>query len=95
MDINFLHLCELTEIAKQLRCPAFTKSKFDLAGFSVGLVSKKILKKGNVKANDIVLAFNNWYSFKWFFSCDKNYKQKKITNQIKKRYFETDKNYCK
>ena len=35
----------------------YSKGKFDLAGFSVGLVSKKkILFKKNVKKNDIVLA---------------------------------------
>ena len=35
----------------------YSKDKFDLAGFSVGLVSKrKILKKENVKDGDIVLA---------------------------------------
>ena len=35
----------------------YSKNKFDLAGFSVGIVSKKkILDKGNVKKNDIVLA---------------------------------------
>jgi phosphoribosylformylglycinamidine cyclo-ligase len=35
----------------------YSKDKFDLAGFSVGIVSKKkILDKNNVKKNDIVLA---------------------------------------
>ena len=35
----------------------YTKNKFDLAGFSVGIVSKKkILDKNNVKKGDIVLA---------------------------------------
>ncbi len=35
----------------------YSKDKFDLAGFSVGIVSKKkILDKGKVKKNDIVLA---------------------------------------
>ena len=35
----------------------YSKDKFDLAGFSVGIVSKKkILDKENVKKNDIVLA---------------------------------------
>ena len=35
----------------------YSKDKFDLAGFSVGIVSKnKILKKDNVKKNDIILA---------------------------------------
>ncbi len=35
----------------------YSKDKFDLAGFSVGIVSKKkILSKGNVKNKDVVLA---------------------------------------
>ena len=35
----------------------YSKDKFDLAGFSVGIVSKKkILNKKNVKKNDIILA---------------------------------------
>jgi phosphoribosylformylglycinamidine cyclo-ligase len=35
----------------------YSKDKFDLAGFSVGIVSKKkILDKGKVKKNDVVLA---------------------------------------
>ena len=35
----------------------YSKNKFDLAGFSVGIVSKKkILDKSNVKKNDVVLA---------------------------------------
>jgi len=35
----------------------YSKDKFDLAGFSVGIVSKKkILDKGKVKINDVVLA---------------------------------------
>ena len=36
----------------------YDKNKFDLAGFSVGIISKKkILKKNNVKKGDIILAF--------------------------------------
>ena len=35
----------------------YSKNKFDLAGFSVGIVSKKkILNKSNVKKNDVILA---------------------------------------
>ena len=35
----------------------YSKDKFDLAGFSVGIVSKKkILSKKNVKNNDVILA---------------------------------------
>ena len=36
----------------------YNKNKFDLAGFSVGVVtSKKILKKINIKSKDIIIAF--------------------------------------
>ena len=36
----------------------YNKNKFDLAGFSVGVVtSKKILKKKNIKSKDIIIAF--------------------------------------
>ena len=34
----------------------YAKNKFDLAGFSVGIVSKKNLNKNKVKKNDVVLA---------------------------------------
>ena len=35
----------------------YSKDKFDLAGFSVGIVSKKkILNKNNVKKNNLILA---------------------------------------
>ena len=35
----------------------YEKNKFDLAGFSVGLVEKKdLLKKNKVKLNDVILA---------------------------------------
>ena len=35
----------------------YSKDKFDLAGFSVGIVSKKkIIKKENVKSGNIVMA---------------------------------------
>ena len=35
----------------------YTKNKFDIAGFSVGIVeSKKLLKKNNIKENDIIMA---------------------------------------
>ena len=34
----------------------YSKNKFDLAGFCVGIVSKKILNKNNVKTNNVILA---------------------------------------
>ena len=36
----------------------YSKNKFDLAGFSVGIVSKKkLLHKKKVSINDVVLAY--------------------------------------
>ena len=45
-------------MVKQQKCQGvYSKNKFDLAGFSVGIVSKKkILDKSNVKNGDIILA---------------------------------------
>ena len=34
----------------------YPRNKFDLAGFSVGIVSKKILNKNNVKERNLILA---------------------------------------
>ena len=35
----------------------YSKNKFDLAGFSLGIVeSKKLLKKNNIKPDDIIMA---------------------------------------
>ena len=45
----------------------YSKNKFDLAGFSVGIVSKKILNKKKVKNGDIILAVPSWNPLKWFF----------------------------
>ena len=41
----------------------YSKNKFDLAGFSVGIVSKKILQN-RVKKKDTCNTFK-WYTFKW------------------------------
>ena len=34
----------------------YSKGKFDIAGFSLGIVEKKLLKKSNIKENDIIMA---------------------------------------
>ena len=36
--------------------PGIYKNKFDLAGLAFGIVSKKILKKNNVKNGDLIFA---------------------------------------
>ena len=34
----------------------YTRNKFDIAGFSLGVVEKEIVKKSNIKENDIIMA---------------------------------------
>jgi len=73
----------------------YSKDKFDLAGFSVGIVSKKkILSKKNVKKDDIILAIpssglhSNGYSL--VRSILKNYK---IPNNLKNEIIKPTKIY--
>ncbi len=74
----------------------YSKDKFDLAGFSVGIVSKKkILDKKNVKKDNIVLAIpssgihSNGYSL--IRSILKN---NKVPNNLKKEILRPTKIYC-
>ncbi len=73
----------------------YTKDKFDLAGFSVGIVSKRrILNKKKVKKNNVILAIpssgihSNGYSLVRTIL-----KKNKITNQIKKDLLKPTKIY--
>jgi phosphoribosylformylglycinamidine cyclo-ligase len=73
----------------------YNQDKFDLAGFSVGIVSKKkILKKSNVKKNNIILAIpssgihSNGYSL-----VRSLLKKKKISNQLKTELLKPTKIY--
>ena len=75
----------------------YSKNKFDLAGFSVGIVSKKkILGKNKVKKNDVILAIpssgihSNGYSL--IRSILKN---KKISPKLKNQLIKPTKIYCK
>ena len=75
----------------------YSKDKFDLAGFSVGIVSKKkILSKKNVKPNDIVLAIpssgihSNGYSL-----VRSIVKTNKISNNLKNEIIKPTKIYSK
>ena len=75
----------------------YSKDKFDLAGFSVGLVSKKkILDKRNVKKNDVVLAIpssglhSNGYSL-----VRSILKKNKIPKSLKKEILQPTKIYSK
>ena len=75
----------------------YSKDKFDLAGFSVGIVSKKkILDKNNVNKNNIILAIpssgihSNGYSL-----VRSIIKKNKIPGDIKNELFRTTKIYNK
>ena len=75
----------------------YSKDKYDLAGFSVGIVSKKkILSKKNVRKNDIVLAIpssgihSNGYSL-----VRSILKKNKISNNLKKELLKPTKIYAK
>ena len=75
----------------------YSKDKFDLAGFSVGIVSKKkILSKKRVKDNNLILAIpssgihSNGYSL-----VRSLIKKRKITKQLKKDLLKPTKIYTK
>jgi phosphoribosylformylglycinamidine cyclo-ligase len=75
----------------------YSKNKFDLAGFSVGIVSKKkILNKKKVKSNNIILAIpssgihSNGYSL-----VRSILKNSKITNKLRKELLQPTKIYTK
>ena len=75
----------------------YSKDKFDLAGFSVGIVSKKkILNKYNVKKNDVVLAIpssgihSNGYSL-----VRSILKKNKISKNLKNELIKPTKIYSK
>ena len=72
----------------------YNKDKFDLAGFSVGIVSKKkILNRNKVKNKDVILAIpssgihSNGYSL-----VRSVIKKTKLDSKFKKRTFKTYKN---
>ena len=75
----------------------YAKDKFDLAGFSVGIVSKrKILNKKNVKENDIVLAIPSSGLHSNGFSLVRSViKKEKISNNLKREIIKPTKIYSK
>ena len=75
----------------------YSKDKFDLAGFSVGLVSKKkILNKEKVKANDIVIAIpSNGIHSNGYSLVRSLVKSRKISNSLKKELLKPTKIYSK
>ena len=75
----------------------YSKDKFDLAGFSVGIVSKKkILGKKNVKKNDIVLAIpSNGIHSNGYSLVRSILKKNKLPYQLKKEILKPTKIYSK
>jgi phosphoribosylaminoimidazole synthetase len=75
----------------------YSKDKFDLAGFSVGIVSKKkILDKGKVKKNDIVLAIPSSGIHSNGFSLVRSIlKKNKLPANLKKEILRPTKIYSK
>ena len=75
----------------------YRKGKFDLAGFSVGVVAKKkLLKKKDVKVNDIVLAFpSSGIHSNGFSLVRKILIKKKIPNNLKNNILKPTKIYVK
>ena len=75
----------------------YSNENFDLAGFSVGLVSKKkILDKKNVKTNDIVLGIPSSGIHSNGFSLVRSViKNIKISNKLKKEIMRPTKIYSR
>ena len=75
----------------------YSKNKFDLAGFSVGIVSKKkILSKNKVKPGDLVLAIpSNGIHSNGYSLVRSILKKNKIPNSLKGRLLHPTKIYAK
>ena len=73
-------------VVKLQKCRDLFKRKFDLAGFSVGIVSKrKIFDKNNVKENDVILAIPSSGIHSNGFSLVRSILKKKMLIKIYKR----------
>ncbi len=79
----------------------YSKEKFDIAGFSVGIVDRrKILDKSKIKSNDLIIAIpssgihSNGYSLVRYLLKKKNIKLKK-NNFLKKELIKPTKIYVK
>ena len=97
--------CKLSECAliggETAEMPGtYSKNKFDLAGFAVGLVEKKnLLTKSNIKLNDIILAIPSSGIHSNGFSLIRKILQKKtnsfLSTHIKKELIKPTKIYVK
>ncbi len=75
----------------------YSKNKFDLAGFSVGIVSKKkILDKNKVRKNDVILAIpSNGIHSNGFSLVRSILKKNQLPNNLKKEILKPTKIYTK
>ncbi len=75
----------------------YAKNKFDLAGFTVGIVSKeKAISKNNVKKNNIILAIpSSGLHSNGFSLVRKIIKREKLNNRLKKELLKPTKIYTK
>ena len=82
---------------RQQKCRVYSKDKFDLAGFCVGIISKKkILNKNNVKNGDIVLAIpSNGIHSNGYSLVRSVLKKNKIPQGLKKEILKPTKIYTK
>ena len=74
----------------------YSKEKFDIAGFSVGIVSKKkILDKSKVRAGNIIMAIpSNGLHSNGFSLVRSILKKNKIPKNLKKELLKPTKIYC-
>ena len=74
----------------------YSQDKFDLAGFSVGIVSKKnVLTKKNVEENNVILAIPSSGLHSNGFSLVRSILKKKITKYLKSQLLKPTKIYSK
>ncbi len=93
--------CELVGGETAEMPDTYTKGKFDIAGFCIGLVEKKkILKQKNIKQNDLVIGIpssglhSNGFSLVRYILKKKNINFKK-NNKLKKWFLQPTKIYVK
>ena len=87
--------CELVGGETAEMPDVYSKEKFDIAGFSVGIVSKKILDKSKVRAGNIIMAIpSNGLHSNGFSLVRSILKKNKIPKNLKKELLKPTKIYC-
>ncbi len=99
---GIIHGCKISDCAlvggETAEMPGtYEKNKFDLAGFTVGIVSKeRVISKNKVKKNNVILAIPSSGLHSNGFSLVREVtKNVKLTNQIKKELLKPTKIYTK